>query len=187
MENNKKLTGKEDLFVDEYMETFNATTSYIKAYNYTGPTKNASSLGYNVLKKDHIKKEIERRRAILREEHNLYMESIIEQLKRIVFTSPRDVVNVKNNVVVIEDTKDLPKGIWSSIKGIKEGKNGVEIEFHDKLKAIELLVKYAGLYNEKLDVNNKVSFDFSIFEGKTWEELEEIAGKGDWKENKKDE
>ena len=183
----KKLTPKESIFIDEYMEHFNATKAYIKAYNYTGTYRNAKSTASKIINKDYIQAEIKRRREELRQEHNLYMESLIEQLKRIAFNNPRDLVNVKKNVVIISDTEDLTDEIWSTIKSIKEGKNGIEIEFHDKMKAIELLVKYCGLYNEKIDVNNKVSFDFSIFEGKDWEELEEIAGLEDWKDTKKEE
>ena len=183
----KKLTTKEDLFIDAYMEDFNATRAYIKAYDYKGTQRNARSNASKVLKKAYIQEELKKRRQEMREEHDLYMESLIEQLKRIAFNNPKDLVNVKKNVVIISDTEDLTDEIWSTIKSIKEGKNGIEIEFHDKMKAIELLVKYCGLYNEKIDVNNKVSFDFSIFEGKDWEELEEIAGLEDWKDTKKEE
>lgn len=182
----QKLTAKEELFLDEYMEDFNATRAYIEAYDYKGPNKNARSLASRTLRKQHIKEELERRRKELREEHNLYMESLIEQLKRIAFLNPKYLVSVKKNVVLVQDTKEIPQEMWSAIKSIKEGKNGIEIEFHDKMKAIELLVKYCGLYNEKLDVNNKISFDFSMFDGKDWEEIEAIAGLEDWKDTKKE-
>ena len=152
----KKLTTREDLFIDEYIEDYNATRAYIKAYDYKGTYRNARSNASKVLKKAYIQEELKKRRQEMREEHDIYMESLIEQLKRIAFNNPRDLVNVKKNVVIINDTEELPDYIWSTIKSIKEGKNGIEIEFHDKMKAIELLVKYCGLYNEKIDVNNKV-------------------------------
>ncbi len=176
----KKLTPKESIFIDEYMEHFNATKAYIKAYNYDGTYRNAKSTASKIINKDYIQAEIKRRREELRQEHNLYMESLIEQLKRIAFNNPRDLVNVKKNVVIINDTEELPDYIWSTIKSIKEGKNGIEIEFHDKMKAIELLVKYCGLYNEKLDVSGEIKYDFSSLEGLSLEQLNQIAGVGEW-------
>ena len=176
----KKLTTKEDLFIDEYIEDYNATRAYIKAYDYKGTYRNARSNASKVLKKAYIQEELKKRRQEMREEHDIYMESLIEQLKRIAFNNPKDLVNVKKNVVIINDTDELPDYIWTTIKSIKEGKNGIEIEFHDKMKAIELLVKYCGLYNEKLDVSGEIKYDFSSLEGLSLEQLNQIAGVGEW-------
>lgn len=46
----------------------------------------------------------------------------------------------------------MPQDKLGVIAGIKEGANGIEIKLNDKEKALELIGRHLGMWNDKLDV-----------------------------------
>lgn len=53
--------------------------------------------------------------------------------------------------VVIKDTRKVSKAAAALYAGVKEGKDGIEVRFHDKATMLEKMFKYHGLY----EVDNK--------------------------------
>ena len=42
-----------------------------------------------------------------------------------------------------------------ALSGIKEGKFGIQVDSCDKVRALELLGRHLGIFNDKIDVNVK--------------------------------
>ena len=75
-------------------------------------------------------------------------ETILETLKAIAFSDFTDYIRIEDGEVRVRDTCLLTDGQRAAIAGIKDSGKGVEIKLHDKQKALELLVKYLGLFGK---------------------------------------
>ena len=73
-------------------------------------------------------------------------ETVLETLKAIAFSDFTEYIWIEDGAVRIRDSRDLSPAQRSAIAGIKDSGKGVEIKLHDKQKALELLVKYLGLF-----------------------------------------
>ena len=87
-------------------------------------------------------------------------ETVLEALKAIAFSDFTDYIRVEDGEVRVKDTCQLTEAQRSAIAGIKDTGKGVEIKLHDKQKALELLVKYLGLFDRPAeDAGLRVVFD----------------------------
>ena len=78
-------------------------------------------------------------------------ETVLETLKAIAFSDFTEYIWIEDGAVRIRDSRDLSPAQRSAIAGIKDSGKGVEIKLHDKQKALELLVKYLGLFERPRD------------------------------------
>ena len=87
-------------------------------------------------------------------------QTILEALQAIAFSDFTDYIRIEDGEVRVKDTCQLSDAQRSAIAGIKDTGKGVEIKLHDKQKAIELLVKYLGLFGRpEEDASLRVVFD----------------------------
>jgi phage terminase small subunit len=157
-----KLTPKQMRFVDEYLVDFNATQAAIRA-GYKAKT--AHVIGAENLRKPKIAEEVARRQKDLQKRTEVSQERVVKELARIAFADvtdyayvmqaiiERDGVKVPVESAVIKETCDLTDDQRAAIASIKQGANGVEIKLHDKIKALELLGRHIGMFNDKLSLS----------------------------------
>lgn len=157
-----KLTAKQIRFVDEYLVDFNATQAAIRA-GYKAKT--AHVIGAENLRKPKIAEEIARRQKDLQRRTEISQDRVVKELARIAFADvtdyayvmqaiiERDGVKVPVESAVIKETYDLTDDQRAAIASIKQGANGVEIKLHDKIKALELLGRHIGMFNDKLSLS----------------------------------
>ena len=164
-----KLTEKQKLFCQFYIENFNATQAYIKAYQCEYTT--ARNEGSKTLAKPCIKKEITR----LKREKNkkLFVNStdILDQIIKIAFSDLGDFVEwgSKEEYVIGEfgpikdpETKEFLTQIksyvelkdskfvdTSLVQEISQGKDGIKIKMKDTKWAIDYLVKHFDMFTEE--------------------------------------
>ena len=87
-------------------------------------------------------------------------ETVLNALKAIAFSDFTDYIRIEDGEVRVKDTCQLSEAQRSAIAGIKDTGKGVEIKLHDKQKALELLVKYLGLFDRpEEDAGLRVEFD----------------------------
>lgn len=149
-----KLTAKQQLFVDEYLIDLNATQAAIRA-GYSA--KNADKIGHELLGKTRVSEAISERMAQRSKRTGVNQDRVVLELAKIAFVNAADVINSEDATVKIDAASDDTAAIQSvKVKVIptKEGE-GIEreIKLNDKLKALELLGKHLGMWNEKTDVN----------------------------------
>jgi len=148
-----KLAPKQYLFVQEYLIDLNASQAAIRA-GYS--VKNAEFQAHCLLKNPKVKHAIKLAMYEREQRTKVTQDRVIQELAKIAFINPTDVVNSHDaslcDGAVREDTAAI-----SSIRvkriPTKEG-FGVEreIKLHDKIRALELLGKHLGLFNDKLNI-----------------------------------
>ena len=158
-----KLTAKQIRFVDEYMVDFNATQAAIRA-GYS--EKTANTIGAQNLAKLSIQAEISRRQKDLQRSTEVTQERVVKELARIAFANMADYLHVETQtrtkddgtettyqIVVLSETEDLSTDQRAALANVKQSVNGVEIKLHDKIKALELLGRHIGMFNDKLSLS----------------------------------
>ena len=148
------LTEKQQRFVDEYLVDLNATQAAIRA-GYS--VKTADKQGWQLLGKTRIAEAISEKMAERNRRIGVNQDRVVMELAKIAFVNAADVINSDDATITAGVTADDTAAIQSvKVKVIptKEGK-GIEreIRLNDKLKALELLGKHLGMWNDKLDVN----------------------------------
>ncbi|MEB2275881.1 terminase small subunit [Bacillus sp. ILBB4] len=77
--------------------------------------------------------------------------------------------------VFIKETEALNAFQKKAISGMKETKYGIEIKFHDKVRAIELLGKHLGLFTDKVEHSGTVTNHNIDMSALGIEELKKLA------------
>ena len=74
--------------------------------------------------------------------------AVLRELQAIALARTTDVVGIQSGALVIRDTEGLPENLAPAIASIEKTSAGVKVKFYDKLKALELLGKLGGLFEE---------------------------------------
>lgn len=195
-----KLTGKQKIFVDEYLIDLNGTRAYMVAYPSVKKESTAAVCAVKLLRNTNVAAYLQERQKALQERTAISQDKVLLELARIAFSNGTDFAKVvtstvkrsrwnnetqepeeydcEEQYVELIDTDRLHPDKKSAITSIKNGKHGIEVASADKVKALELLGKHLGMFkvefDGKLDVNNN-----NPFAGFTTEELKKvISGDG---------
>ena len=157
------LTEKQKLFCLYYIKSYNATMSAIKA----GYAKSSAHVqGHDNLKNPKIAQEIKRLKG--RALQDLYIDAldVLEVYAKIAFAditecvefgSTKEYVYVEGQRMIGTNGDYLTQDVGyvtiknhdeidgSMISEVKQGKEGISVKFHDKMKALEVLTKYFDL------------------------------------------
>lgn len=170
------LSEKQKRFCDEYLVDFNATRSYKVAYGEDLTDEVASASGSRMLGNVKVSNYLSERIKERTKRTEITQDMVVTELAKIAFSDVSKVVNVFNNKreksvkdkdgevvgseivqftdILYQNTEDLPDDVKAAIKSIKPGRNGVEVEFNDKIKALELLGKHLGMFTDKFEVTS---------------------------------
>lgn len=145
------LNEKQKRFVSEYIIDLNAKQAAIRAgYSPKGAEPQASRLLSNAKIQVEIAKAMEDREK----RTGITQDRVLAELSAIAFAKATDYVEIDDDgAVKIKATASLTDEQKKAIAGIKEGANGVEVKLVDKTKALEMLSRHLGLFNDKLNVN----------------------------------
>lgn len=148
-----KLTEKQQRFVDEYLIDLNATQAAIRA-GYS--VKTANEQGSQNLAKLSIQQAIAEQMAERSKRTGINQDRVILELAKIALVKMTDIVDSQGRIKSDASPDDL--ACIESVKYKKsESDTGSsverEVKIASKLKALELLGKHLGMWNDKLDVN----------------------------------
>ncbi|MCT3437385.1 terminase small subunit [Limosilactobacillus fermentum] len=132
----KKLTLKQQRFVDEYIISGNATQAAIKA-GYS--KRSAYSVGQENLRKPVIKAAIDKRNAEIESEKTADMTEVMEYL---------------TYVMRGEQTESV-----ATAKGIYDN---VPVSAKDRIKAAELIGKRHGAWTDKKEISGNMNIDIGM-------------------------
>lgn len=168
-----KLTGKQKIFADEYLIDLNATRAYRVAYPSVKKDETASAAAARMLRNVKVAEYISERMQERQKRTEITQDRVLQELAAIAFARATDYVEIRyngvNSNVVIKPTAELSEEQIGAIAGIKEGANGIEIKLNDKEKALEMLGRHLGMWNDKLDMKVTPASD-------TVREMEEYFG-----------
>lgn len=147
------MTERQKRFVEEYLVDLNATQAAIRA-GYS--VKTANEQGSQLLTKLSIQQAISEAMAERSKRTGVNQDRVIVELARIAFAKMTDIVDAQGEIKIDAAEDDL--ACIESVKYKKsESDTGSsverEVKISPKLKALELLGKHLGMWNDKLDVN----------------------------------
>ena len=149
----KKLTKKQQLFVDEYLIDLNATQAAIRA-GYS--VESARDIGCENLTKPNIQQAIAKAMAERSKRTGVNQDRVVLELAKIAFVKMTDIVDDEGRIK--SDATDDDLACIESVK-FKESYSDTgsmterEVKIASKMKALELLGKHLGMWNDKIDVN----------------------------------
>ncbi len=153
-----KLTAKQKRFVEEYLIDLNATQAAIRA-GYS--PNSARDIGSENLTKPHIRARIDEALAERSKRTGINADRVVRELARIAFVNAADVINFDTATLSENASEDDTAAIASvRVKTIPtDAGEGVEREIRmcDKLKALELLGKHLGMFNNDPESNVPVT------------------------------
>ena len=150
----RQLSEQRQRFVEEYLIDLNGTQAAIRAgYSVKTAQEQSSRLLSNVMVQEAISKAM----AARSKRTGINQDRIVLELARIAFVNIDDVVDTETGKILPNASRDD----LACIEGIKykESDNQFggsverEVKVASKLKALELLGKHLGMWNDKLDVN----------------------------------
>lgn len=166
------LTEKQARFVAEYLVDLNATEAAKRA-GYS--EKTAYSIGFENLRKPEIQEAIQTAMAQREKRTAITQDRVLQELARVAFSNGTDFARVvvreepmrvvdedgdlrqvvrRIQTVEIVDTDRVDPEKRAAIAGIKEGKHGIEVSSYDKLRALELLGKHLGMFDQNKGPGN---------------------------------
>ena len=171
------MTDKQKIFADEYLIDLNATRAYRVAYPNVKKDETAAAAAARMLRNVKVAKYISDRMKERQERTEVTQDRVVQELAASAFAKATDYVEIRGGRVVIKDTSQLEDNQIRAISGIKEGANGIEIKLNDKEKALELLGRHLGMWNDKLDIKTP-AIDDSIKEMEAYFEQQKASGSG---------
>ena len=149
----RKLTDKQKKFVEEYLIDLNATQSAIRA-GYS--VRTANEQGARLLANVSIQEAISKAMAERSRRTGINQDRIVQELARIAFVKITDVVDSDGEINTNASDDDL-----ACIESYKvedsDSVNGSSskrvVKLASKIKALELLGKHVGMWNDKIQVD----------------------------------
>ena len=147
------MTGKQERFVEEYLIDLNATQAAIRA-GYS--PKTAQEQGARLLSKVMIQTAISKAQAERSRRTGINQDRVIREIAKLAFLNPVDVIDMDEATVKGEAHRDDTACIASvKVKNIPTDDGAIterEVKTYDKLKALELLGRHLGMFNDKVKV-----------------------------------
>lgn len=185
----KSLSNQQKLFCQEYLKLgMNGTQAYLNVYKSvkkeTTARTNASRLLTNANVQDYIK-DLQRK---IEEKAVVTIEDIVNELSVIAFADRTEIVRYREKITKdeitgqetrycitdITPTDNLSVDAKKIIAGYKKSTAGVNVETYDKMKALELLGKYLGMFkDDSPTINNNIVNPYANL---SEEELRKLAG-----------
>jgi phage terminase small subunit len=154
VDNQHNLKDLELRFCHEYAVDLNGTQA-VKRAGFKYKTENAAAKrASDMLRKPHI-------RAYLSEILNLTSVSVVTEVARIAFANITDVCEFTGDSITVKSSEALGDRAKSALKSVKvterfdaDGGRTVttEVRMHDKLAALEKLMKKLRLYPSQVDI-----------------------------------
>lgn len=145
-----KLTPKQKAFAAEYLVDLNAAAAATRA-GYSERTARAK--GYVLLQMPEIQSLIQDGMTRRAKRLEITQDQVVQELAQIAFFNATRAARVVNNQygaqVEFTDTADLTEDERAAIAGIEETKHGIKVSSYDKIRALELLGRHLGMFDEK--------------------------------------
>ena len=98
-------------------------------------------------------------KMVRKRKYKVCPKKVAQELAAIGFARATDCLYVEGNTLVFKPNQELPAEAGAAIASVERTANGLKVKFYDKLKALELLGKYMGMFDgasdsPKLESNN---------------------------------
>jgi len=153
------LTNKQKIFIEYYLQEWNATKAALKA-GYS--KRSAGSIGNENLLKPEIINEIQRRI----EESAMSADEVIHAIGEVGRASIEDIMDVdERGRLTLNFKKAKEQGKLSIIKSVTPTREGLKVELHDRMRALELMGKHHKLFTENVSINDGKAIRVTLTDG----------------------
>lgn len=170
------MTDAQKRFADEYLIDLNASRAYKVAYKSCKKDETANVNGSRLLRNAKVQEYISKKQKEIEKRTEVTQDMVIKELSAIAFSKASDYAKLKRmkrnvpifdgeNIVDYKEeeytgieftpTDELSEEQKKALSGIKQGKFGLEVNSCDKVRALELLGRHLGIFNDKLNLNVK--------------------------------
>lgn len=148
------MTAKQKRFCEEYLVDLNATQAAIRA-GYSPAS--AADVGGENLRKPDIRAHIDRAMAERSKRTGVNADRVVRELAKVAFVNASDVIAVADATLKANAAPEDLAAI-QSVKVKTFGDDGMEREIRmaDKLKALELLGRHLGMFDDRLKLSGKL-------------------------------
>lgn len=151
------MTKKQKRFVEEYLIDLNATQAAIRAGYDVGSAQRASEIGAQLLQNTQVSSAISKAMAERSKRTGVNADRVVTELAKIAFVNASDVIDA-DTATLKPDAAPEDTAAIQSVKVKTFGEDGLEreIKMADKLKALELLGKHLGMFEDKLKLSGSL-------------------------------
>lgn len=187
------LSNQQKLFCQKYLELgMNGTQAYLNVYKSVKKEATARTNASRLLTNANIQEYIRELQEKVEEKAIVSIEDIVKELTAIAFTDRTKISqNVRNRIMLQDDkdgtkkeyfednviftqTSELDETTRKVIAGYKKTQSGFAVETYDKMKALELLGKYLGMFKDEAPtINNNIVNPYANL---SEEELRKLVG-----------
>lgn len=147
------LNLEEQMFVRSYIIDRNGVAALTRL-GYAGNNKTLNAQAARHLGKTVVKEAVEFLAKRLMARLDVTAERVQRQIASVAFFDPREVMEFDNMGVRLLNSKYWREDQIASVKSIKMGQNGIELQMYDRLKASEMLAKQLGVQPEDNDMES---------------------------------
>lgn len=181
------LSNNQKLFCQEYLKLgMNGTQAYLNVYKTCKKEETAMASASRLLRNVKVKEYIEELQSKVEEKAIVSIEDIVKELTAIAFTDRTKISKMVTKEKQLEettlvykavdfpDTDTLDNETKKVIAGYKQTQSGLAVETYDKMKALELLGKYLGMFKDEAPtINNNIVNPYANL---SEEELRKLVG-----------
>lgn len=181
------LSNNQKLFCQKYLELgMNGTQAYLNVYKTCKKEETAMASASRLLRNVKVKEYIEELQSKVEEKAIVSIEDIVKELTAIAFTDRTKISKMVTKEKQLEkttlvykavdfpDTDTLDNETKKVIAGYKQTQSGLAVETYDKMKALELLGKYLGMFKDEAPtINNNIVNPYANL---SEEELRKLVG-----------
>ncbi len=185
----RRLTRNQKIFCDEYLIDLNATRAYKAAYKNVKKDETAAVNGSRLLRNAKVKAYIDYKMKEREKRTEITQDKVLKELARIGFADLKDYLEYKTAKSIVEydedgdpvidyrtiidlvDSKEVDTSVVQEVSISKDGT--FKFKLYDKQKALELIGRHLGMFNDKLELQGKVETNNPL-QGLTTEELKKL-------------
>lgn len=159
------MTDAQKRFCDEYLIDLNATRAYKVAYPRCKKEETANAASSRMLRNVKVQEYISKKQQEIEKRTEITQDMVIKELAKIAFLDIRKLYTENGQLKNIADIDSDTAGAISQLETLEEYEGyGVDrekigdtqkVKLLDKTKALELLGRHLGIFNDKIDVNVK--------------------------------
>lgn len=159
------MTDAQKRFCDEYLIDLNATRAYKVAYSRCKKDETANVNGSKLLRNAKVQEYISEKMKEREKRTEITQDMVIKELAKIAFLDIRKLYTENGQLKNIADMDSETAGAISSLETLEEYEgygddrekigDTQKVKLLDKTKALELLGRHLGIFNDKIDVNVK--------------------------------
>ncbi len=159
------MTDAQKRFCDEYLIDLNATRAYKVAYPKCKKDETANAASSRMLRNVKVQEYISEKQKEIEKRTEVTQDMVIKELAKIAFLDIRKLYTENGQLKNVADIDSDTAGAISSLETLEEYEgygddrekigDTQKVRLLDKTKALELLGRHLGIFNDKIDVNVK--------------------------------